>query len=63
MGVVVGGRLKKEGIYVCVCVCVCMCVCVCVCIIHSVVQQKVTQHCKATIIQYFLKISKTLEFF
>ena len=28
MGVVVGGRLKKEGIYVCMCVCVCVCVCV-----------------------------------
>ena len=42
--------LKEQGIYAGVCVCVC----VCVYLIHFVVQQKLTQYCKATA-PYFKK--------
>ena len=40
MGGGVGGRLQREGI------------CVCIQLIHFVVQQKLTQHCKAIILQF-----------
>ena len=39
MGKALGRRLKKDGIYVYIQ------------LIHSVVQQKLTQHCKATMLQ------------
>ena len=36
----------------CVCVCVCVFVCVYICILgHFAVQQKLTKHCKSTIIK------------
>ena len=41
----VGGRLKKEEIYVSLQ------------LIHNVVQQKLTQHCKAIIYQEKIKIN------
>ena len=51
--------------------CVCVCVCVCVYIYtyeyiyellgHFAVKQKVTQHCKSTIIKKILKIGKGFE--
>ena len=42
----VGGRLKREGIYVYLW------------LIHAVVQQKLTQHCKAVILQLRNKVKK-----
>ena len=47
-GVVVGGRLKKEG------------TCVYVRLIHFIAQQKLTQHCKATLLQLKIKQSECL---
>ena len=46
--VVEGGRLKKEGI------------CVYVWLIHFIAQQKLTQHCRATILQLKIKQSECL---
>ena len=40
MGGIGGGRSQREGIYVCVE------------LIHFLVQQKVTQHCKAIVFQF-----------
>ena len=37
-------------------VCVCVCVCVCVYKIPFAIQQKLTQHCKSTILQYIFLI-------
>ena len=47
-----------NHMYICNKQCVCVCVCVCVYLNHFVVQQKLTQHCKSTILQWkiFLKI-------
>ena len=38
----------------CVCVCVCVCVCIYIDLNHFAIQQKVAQHCKSTIIFFFL---------
>ena len=47
MGVgVIGGRLKREGIYVSIQ------------LIHVVVQQKLTQYCKAIILQLKINLKK-----
>ena len=47
----VGRRLERECIYICVCIYICIYihiyVCVCVCVYSTVVEQKLTQHCKA----------------
>ena len=45
-----GGRLRREEIYVCVYIYIWL--------IHFVVQQKLTQHCKAIIILQFKKKAK-----
>ena len=36
------GRKAQVGGDICICICVCVCV-----LYHAVVQQKLTQHCKA----------------
>ena len=42
------GSGRKAQIGEDICICIYMCVCVCVCMLyHAVVQQKLTQHCKA----------------
>ena len=43
------GRLQGEG--VCVCVCVCVCVYIYTWLIHIVIWQEPTQHCKAIVLQ------------
>jgi len=55
-------QLGHLGIsrYICVYVCVCVCVCVCVWLIHAVVQQKPTLHCKAIFLQLKNKFKKCL---
>ena len=56
---------KKICVCVCVCMCVCVSVCVCVCIWlgQFAVQQKLTEHCKSTIVKkkFFLNQGLHLE--
>ena len=57
-----GKRINKKARYVCVCVCVCVCVYIYIYtqLIHFAVHEKLTQHCKSTIL--WEKIKRTASY-